>query len=338
MLIGKYQFGLTIGRGSYAKVVTALDTTTGEQVAAKVMDRGFIEQERLTEYVKKEIAVMWHLRHPNIVEIKDVLVTKSNIFIILELVTGGELYNKVVQCGQFTDEESRRCFRQLLSALEYCHERGVCHRDLKLENLLLDGDNNIKITDFGFSRHLNSQLRSAVGTPSYMAPEALEKQNYDGKAVDVWACGVILYIMLIGRYPFGDPNEPLSSLYTRIKNAQYELPSTLDKNCCKLLKAILEPDPSKRITMDGIKKDKWLNKGRVMPIEPRSQDVGSFQWPTEVDERMTDAGTFEEEEYDDAMEEEDEVDEWWTEEEGNIRRGVTKDPMTLRWGRSGSKS
>jgi len=286
MMVGDYVIGTTLGRGSYAKVVQARNSKTGEQVAMKIMDRKFIERENVIEYVKKEISVMHSLKHPNVVALKDVLLTKSNIYLVLELVTGVELFEQVATKGALDEDTARNYFQQLLSAVEYCHGRGVCHRDLKLENCVVDSKTSrLKILDFGFSRHLDSFLKTPVGTPTYIAPEALSDQNYDGRSVDVWACGVMLYVMVCGWYPFGEPNSNFGSLYKRIKNAEYTpLLPHLSNEVKALIAKIIVADPRKRITIEDLKKDPWV-RGRPSAHSPTptrpSSAHDTFKWPTE---------------------------------------------------------
>jgi len=324
-MVGSYYIGGTLGRGSYAKVMQARNTVTNEKVAIKIMDRKFIERENIIEYVKKEISVMHSLKHPNIVQLKDVLLTTRNIYLVLELITGEELFNKVATKGALDEVTARKYFQQLISAVEYCHAHGVCHRDLKLENVVVDTATGIlKILDFGFSRHLDSFLKTPVGTPTYIAPEALSVdpgKNYDGKAVDVWAMGVMLYVMVVGQYPFGDPNSNLGTLYTRIKSAQYTpVPQRISDACRALIAKILQPDPSRRITIEQLKQDPWFigppSQPSAAPVAVAPPAPLSFNWPTqEVEEPMeTEGGALLNSDDDDmADEEEDDADEddWW---------------------------
>lgn len=215
--IGKYEVGRTIGEGTFAKVKFARNTETGDSVAIKVMAKSTILQHRMVEQIKREISIMKIVRHPNIVRLHEVLASQTKIYIILEFVMGGELYDKIVQQGKLSENESRRYFQQLIDAVDHCHRRGVYHRDLKPENLLLDAYGNLKVSDFGLSA-LTKQgvglLHTTCGTPNYIAPEVLSNRGYDGAAADVWSCGVILYVLLAGYLPFEEADLP--SLYRRV--------------------------------------------------------------------------------------------------------------------------
>lgn len=215
--IGKYEVGRTIGEGTFAKVKFARNTETGDSVAIKVMAKSTILQHRMVEQIKREISIMKIVRHPNIVRLHEVLASQTKIYIILEFVMGGELYDKIVQQGKLSENESRRYFQQLIDAVDHCHRRGVYHRDLKPENLLLDAYGNLKVSDFGLSA-LTKQgvglLHTTCGTPNYIAPEVLSNRGYDGAAADIWSCGVILYVLLAGYLPFEEADLP--SLYRRV--------------------------------------------------------------------------------------------------------------------------
>eukprot|EP00741_Cyanophora_paradoxa_P008044 tig00001249_g7783.t1 len=338
-VIGSYYIGGTLGRGSYAKVIQARNMNTNERVAIKMMDRRFIERENVVEYVKKEISVMWSLKHPNIVALKDVLLTKSHIYLVLELIQGNELFEQVAKSGALQEQTARHYFNQLISAarpdrrpVEYCHQHGVCHRDLKLENVVVDSSGHLKILDFGFSRHLDSFLKTPVGTPTYIAPEALSGQSYEGRAVDVWAMGVMLYVMVVGQYPFGDPNTNMGQLYTRIRAAQYNaIPPHVSPACQDLVARIMQADPRARITLEGLRAHPWVQGASAMPApgpvptfadaSPMVElplDLTGFAWPTvelqepmEVSTDVPNSNAAEVEEFSDGAPEELADEGWW---------------------------
>ncbi|XAR67823.1 Non-specific serine/threonine protein kinase [Bertholletia excelsa] len=193
MLFGKYEMGRLLGQGTFAKVYFGKNLTTDESVAIKIINKDQIKKEGLMEQIKREISVMRLVRHPNVVELKEVLATKTKIFFVMEYVKGGELFAKVAK-GRLKEDIARKYFQQLISAIDFCHSRGVSHRDLKPENLLLDENENLKVTDFGLSA-LPEQLRNdgllhtQCGTPAYVAPEVLRKKGYDGAKADIWSAG-----------------------------------------------------------------------------------------------------------------------------------------------------
>ncbi|KHN07024.1 CBL-interacting serine/threonine-protein kinase 25 [Glycine soja] len=194
-VFGKYEMGRLLGKGTFAKVYYGKQISTGENVAIKVINKEQVRKEGMMEQIKREISVMRLVRHPNVVEIKEVMATKTKIFFVMEYVRGGELFAKISK-GKLKEDLARKYFQQLISAVDYCHSRGVSHRDLKPENLLLDEDENLKISDFGLSA-LPEQLRydgllhTQCGTPAYVAPEVLRKKGYDGSKADIWSCGVV---------------------------------------------------------------------------------------------------------------------------------------------------
>ncbi|XP_019100508.1 PREDICTED: CBL-interacting serine/threonine-protein kinase 22-like [Camelina sativa] len=267
-LFGKYDLGKLLGSGAFAKVYQAEDLQNGgESVAIKVVQKKRLK-DGLTAHVKREISVMRRLRHPHIVLLSEVLATKTKIYFVMELAKGGELFSRVTS-NRFTESLSRKYFRQLISAVRYCHARGVFHRDLKPENLLLDENRDLKVSDFGLSAmkeqiHPDGMLHTLCGTPAYVAPELLLKKGYDGSKSDIWSCGVVLFLLNAGYLPFRDPN--IMGLYRKIHKAQYKLPDWTSSDLRRLLRRLLEPNPELRITVEEILKDPWFNHG-VDPSE-----------------------------------------------------------------------
>ncbi|KAG6542743.1 hypothetical protein Mapa_015818 [Marchantia paleacea] len=272
--VGKYEVGRTIGEGTFAKVKFAQNTETGESVAMKVLDKKTILQHKMVDQIKREISVMKLVRHPNVVRLHEVLASKGKIYIILEFVTGGELFDKIVHQGRLTENESRRYFQQLIDAVDYCHSKGVYHRDLKPENLLLDAHGNLKISDFGLSA-LPQQLRddgllhTTCGTPNYVAPEVLNDQGYDGAVADVWSCGVILYVLMAGFLPFDEAD--LVTLYRKIHVAEFQCPPWFSTGARSLITRILDPNPQTRIKISGIRRDEWFRRNYV-PVRMHDED------------------------------------------------------------------
>lgn len=262
--VGKYEVGRTIGEGTFAKVKFAQNTETGESVAMKVLDRSTILKHKMVDQIKREISIMKLVRHPNVVRLHEVLASRTKIYIILEFITGGELFDKIVHRGRLSEAEARRYFQQLIDGVDYCHSKGVYHRDLKPENLLLDSQGNLKISDFGLSALPGegvSLLRTTCGTPNYVAPEVLSHKGYDGAVADVWSCGVILYVLIAGYLPFDELD--LTTLYSKVGNAEYSCPSWFPVGAKSLIQRILDPNPETRIRIEEIRNDEWFKRGYV---------------------------------------------------------------------------
>ncbi|XP_076901401.1 serine/threonine-protein kinase SAPK3-like isoform X1 [Bidens hawaiensis] len=265
----KYEPLKELGAGNFGVARLVRDKKTKELFAVKYIERG----KKIDENVQREIINHRSLRHPNIVRFKEVLLTRTHLAIVMEYAAGGELFSKITSAGRFSEDEARFFFQQLISGVSYCHSMEICHRDLKLENTLLDGSPTprLKICDFGYSKSglLHSQPKSTVGTPAYIAPEVLSRKEYDGKIADVWSCGVTLYVMLVGAYPFEDPEDPRNFRKTigRIVSVQYSIPDyvRVSADCRHLLSHIFVANPSKRITIAEIKKHPWFLKN--MPKE-----------------------------------------------------------------------
>lgn len=280
--VGKYEVGRTIGEGTFAKVKFAQNTETGESVAMKILDRNTIVKHKMVEQIKREISIMKLVRHPNVVRLYEVLASRTKIYIILEFITGGELFDKIVHRGRLSEVEARRYFQQLIDGVDYCHSKGVYHRDLKPENLLLDSQGNLKISDFGLSALPEegvSLLKTTCGTPNYVAPEVLSHKGYNGALADVWSCGVILYVLMSGYLPFDEID--LTSLYSKIEKAEYSCPSWFPVGAKSLIQQILDPNPGTRIRIEEIRNDEWFQRGYV-PVklieyeDVNLDDVNSF--------------------------------------------------------------
>lgn len=265
--VGKYELGRSLGEGTFGKVKYANDTETNEAVAIKILDKEKIQKQNMGNQIKKEISIMKMVKHKNIVHMIEVLASKTKIFIVLELVTGGELFDKIVQVGKLNEEQARFYFQQLIDGVEYCHKLGICHRDLKPENLLLDEHGNLKISDFGLSSLYvgdadgegttrTELLHTTCGTPNYVAPEVLSDQGYDGKKADVWSCGVILYVLLAGFLPFDEST--IVALFAKIQSADFTYPSWFSPEVRSLLDQMLVADPHARITISNLKSHPWF--------------------------------------------------------------------------------
>ncbi|KAK6158785.1 hypothetical protein DH2020_006099 [Rehmannia glutinosa] len=268
ILFDKYELGRLLGKGTFAKVYYGKHLGTNECVAIKVIKKDeVIKDERMMEQIKREISTMRLVRHPNIVELKEVMATKSKIYFVMEYVRGGELFAKVER-GRLKEDAARKYFQQLISAVDFCHSRGVFHRDIKPENLLLDENEDLKISDFGLSalhEHPSSGglLHTQCGTPAYIAPEVLMSKGYDGAKADIWSCGVVLYVLLAGFLPFQDEN--LLAMYRKIYKAEYEFPPWFSSESKRLVSKLLVADPGKRISIQGIMRVSWFRKGFKRP-------------------------------------------------------------------------
>ncbi|XP_050211560.1 CBL-interacting serine/threonine-protein kinase 24 [Mercurialis annua] len=272
--VGKYEVGRTIGEGTFAKVKFAQNMETGESVAMKVLAKSTILKHKMVDQIKREISIMKIVRHKHIVILHEVLASRTKIYIILEFVTGGELYDKIVNHGRLHENDARRYFQQLVDAVAHCHSKGVYHRDLKPENLLLDAFGNLKVSDFGLSA-LPQQgvglLHTTCGTPNYVAPEVISHRGYDGAAADVWSCGVILYVLMAGYLPFDEVDLP--TLYKKINAAEYSCPFWFSSGAKSLIDKILVPNPKTRITIEGIKKHSWFRKNYVPVKQSDKEEV-----------------------------------------------------------------
>uniref|UniRef100_A0A672KVX0 non-specific serine/threonine protein kinase n=1 Tax=Sinocyclocheilus grahami TaxID=75366 RepID=A0A672KVX0_SINGR len=209
----------------------------------------------------REVRIMKVLNHPNIVKLFEVIETEKTLYLIMEYASGGEVFDYLVAHGRMKEKEARAKFRQIVSAVQYCHQKRIVHRDLKAENLLLDADMNIKIADFGFSNEftIGSKLDTFCGSPPYAAPELFQGKKYDGPEVDVWSLGVILYTLVSGSLPFDGQN--LKELRERVLRGKYRIPFYMSTDCENLLKKLLVLNPGKRGSLEQIMKDRWMNVG-----------------------------------------------------------------------------
>ncbi|KAL3830252.1 hypothetical protein ACJIZ3_019054 [Penstemon smallii] len=263
ILMQRYELGKLLGQGTFAKVYHARNLETGISVAIKIIDKEKILKVGMIEQIKREISVMKLVRHPNIVQLYEVMATKTMIYFVLEYMKGGELFNKLAK-GKLKEDAARKYFQQLVSGVEFCHSRGVYHRDLKLENILLDENGNLKISDFGLSAFAESKrqdglLHTTCGTPAYVAPEVINRRGYDGCKADIWSCGVILFVLLSGYLPFHDSN--LMEMYRKIGKAEFKCPHWVSPDARRLISKILDPNPNTRISISKIMENSWFKKG-----------------------------------------------------------------------------
>mmetsp|Transcript_7072 Transcript_7072/g.18257 ORF Transcript_7072/g.18257 Transcript_7072/m.18257 type:complete len:344 (-) Transcript_7072:315-1346(-) len=262
----KYEVVKELGSGNFGVTKLVRDKSGGELLAAKFLERG----KSIDTNVEREILIHRTMTHPNIVKFKGVSLSKADLVIMMEFASGGELFQHIQQKGRIAEREARYFFQQLICGVAYCHRVGVCHRDLKLENALLHREDNgalrVKICDFGYSKSnlLHSNPKSTVGTPAYIAPEVLtpgSTHQYNGQIADVWSCGVLLYVMLVGSYPFEDPNDSrnLRKSIQRTLACKYSIPShaQISEECKHLLSRIFVLC-DKRIAINEIMMHPWF--------------------------------------------------------------------------------
>ncbi|XP_052352737.1 MAP/microtubule affinity-regulating kinase 3-like isoform X2 [Oncorhynchus keta] len=274
--VGNYRLLKTIGKGNFAKVKLARHILTGREVAIKIIDKTQLNPNSLQKLFR-EVRIMKILNHPNIVKLFEVIETERTLYLVMEYASGGEVFDYLVAHGRMKEKEARAKFRQIVSAVQYCHQKHIVHRDLKAENLLLDADMNIKIADFGFSNEftMGNKLDTFCGSPPYAAPELFQGKKYDGPEVDVWSLGVILYTLVSGSLPFDGQN--LKELRERVLRGKYRIPFYMSTDCENLLKRFLVLNPAKRGTLEQIMKDRWINAGseedELKPFVEPEQDI-----------------------------------------------------------------
>ncbi|WPH01445.1 sucrose non-fermenting protein kinase 1-like protein [Acrodontium crateriforme] len=265
--LGQYNIVKTLGEGSFGKVKLAIHQSSGQKVALKIISRRKLVTRDMAGRIEREIQYLQLLRHPHIIKLYTVITTPSEIIMVLEY-AGGELFDYIVQNGKMAEDKARKFFQQIVCAVEYCHRHKIVHRDLKPENLLLDEQLNVKIADFGLSNIMTDGnfLKTSCGSPNYAAPEVISGKLYAGPEVDVWSCGVILYVLLVGRLPFDD--EYIPALFKKIAQGNYMVPNYLSHGAVRLIRAMLQVNPVHRITIPEIRQDPWFTKDLAEYLRP----------------------------------------------------------------------
>ncbi|XP_043865340.1 serine/threonine-protein kinase BRSK1 isoform X3 [Drosophila mojavensis] len=280
--VGPYRLEKTLGKGQTGLVKLGVHCVIGKKVAIKIINREKLSESVLMK-VEREIAIMKLIDHPHVLGLSDVYENKKYLYLILEHVSGGELFDYLVKKGRLTPKEARKFFRQIISALDFCHSHSICHRDLKPENLLLDEKNNIKIADFGMAslQPAGSMLETSCGSPHYACPEVIRGEKYDGRKADVWSCGVILYALLVGALPFDDDN--LRQLLEKVKRGVFHIPHFVPPDCQSLLRGMIEVNPDRRLTLTEINRHAWVTAGGKGELElelPMMEVVQTHVIPT----------------------------------------------------------
>lgn len=289
LLLGKYQLGRLLGRGAYAKVYHARSLEDDMGVAIKVIDKSKVAGTTMEPRIVREVSVMRRLSHPNIVKLHEVMATKSKIYMVMEHAKGGELFTQISRDGPLTETAARRYFQQLVSAVHYCHSKGVTHRDIKPQNILLDHEGNLKVSDFGLSALpellRDGLLHTSCGTPAFTAPEVVRRKGYDGAKADAWSCGIILYLLLAGCLPFNEAN--IAVMYQKMYLRDFEFPCWISKSAQRVISRLLDPNPQNRITIEELIRISWFKKSLELnqvsfDLSPHEDLLNTCKAPEEV--------------------------------------------------------
>ncbi|NWI14471.1 NUAK2 kinase, partial [Crypturellus soui] len=260
----RYDFLETLGKGTYGKVKKARERS-GKLVAIKSIRKDKIKDEQDLVHIRREIEIMSSLNHPHIIAVHEVFESSSKIVIVMEYASKGDLYDYISERQRLSEREARHFFRQVVSAVYYCHKNGIVHRDLKLENILLDANGNIKIADFGLSNVYQQDrlLQTFCGSPLYASPEIINGRPYKGPEVDSWSLGVLLYILVHGTMPFD--GRDYKTLVKQITSGEYREPTKLS-DACGLIRWMLMVNPARRATVEDIATHWWVNWGYKVPV------------------------------------------------------------------------
>ncbi|KAK1902222.1 NUAK family SNF1-like kinase 2 [Dissostichus eleginoides] len=274
----RYEFLETLGKGTYGKVKKAKERS-GRLVAIKSIRKEKIKDEQDLVHIRREIEIMSSLCHPHIITIYEVFENKDKIVIVMEYASRGDLYDYICDKRSISERDARSFFRQIVSAVHYCHQNGIVHRDLKLENILLDGNGNVKIADFGLSNlyQRDEFLQTFCGSPLYASPEIVNGRPYRGPEVDTWSLGVLLYTMVHGTMPFDGNNH--KALVQQISTGNYRKP-TNPSDACGLIRWMLMVNPERRATIEDIAGHWWLNWGYQQPLLAETKSSPVEQTPS----------------------------------------------------------
>ena len=259
-VVGDYILLSTLGEGSTGKVKLAEHKETGKKVAIKIIKKSDVAKNPEVEVkLRREIALMKVFDNPHLLRLVDVYETAGHILIILEYAEHGELFEYLTSRGSLAVEDGMRIFRQIIYGLEFLHHHAICHRDLKLENILLDQHDVVKIADFGLARCMKDNIaETSCGSPHYASPEVIKGQPYDGRKSDIWSAGVLLYVLLSGQLPFDDRS--IRVLLLKVRKGVYKMPE-FPPDIKNLVKRMMQVDPEKRITLQEIKEHEAFRRG-----------------------------------------------------------------------------
>ncbi|XP_062544542.1 uncharacterized protein LOC134211571 isoform X4 [Armigeres subalbatus] len=273
--VGYYELDKTIGKGNFAVVKLASNLITNSKVAIKIIDKTCLDEENLAKTFR-EISILKVLHHPHITRLYEVMESRNKIYLVTEHAARGEIFDHLVANGRMKEEEASRIFSQIISAVDYCHSKGIVHRDLKAENVLLDNEMNVKLADFGFSNTFceGTPLRTWCGSPPYAAPEVFQGVEYDGPKSDIWSLGVVLYVLVCGALPFDGAT--LHDLRSVVVAGKFRIPFFMSQECEHLIRHMLVVEPEKRYTVKQIANHKWLEMYNAIPMLEKA----SYQ-PTE---------------------------------------------------------
>ncbi|KAL0963450.1 hypothetical protein UPYG_G00306540 [Umbra pygmaea] len=285
--VGFYEIIRTLGKGNFAVVKLARHKVTKTQVAIKIIDKTRLNPSNL-EKIYREVQIMKLLNHPHIIKLYQVMETKDMLYIVTEYARNGEMFDHLTSNGRMSEDEARKKFWQILTAVDYCHRHHIVHRDLKTENLLLDANMNIKLADFGFGNFYNAgePLSTWCGSPPYAAPEVFEGKEYEGPQLDIWSLGVVLYVLVCGSLPFDGPSLP--ALRQRVTEGRFRIPFFMSQDCENLIRKMLVVDPAKRISVAQIKQHRWMladptapqqTLSMALPLTDYNSNLGDYSEP-----------------------------------------------------------
>jgi len=279
-LTSKYEVNKELGRGAFSVVRLGVNKKTKERVAIKIIDRNDVGKD-YEKNLRMEMQILQRVDHPNIIKLHEMIEADNKLYFVMELVTGGELFDRIVDKGSYSEDDAKILVRKIVNAIDYLHKQDIAHRDLKPENLLvksIEDDTEIKIADFGLSKIIDKDkmMQTACGTPGYVAPEVLNAEGYD-REVDMWSIGVITYILLCGFPPFYSESVP--EVFEQIMKAEYDYPEEywdeISPEAKDFIDHLLVVDVQKRMTAEQCLSHAWLRLESRK--EKKRSTLGKFQ-------------------------------------------------------------